>query len=244
MDTKEVLGSLGLGEKEALVYISLLELGEGTVLGVSRKSGVKRPTAYLTLEALESRGFVTRTKRGGKTLFVPQPPRKLVSEMEFRLRELREIMPQLESLSQKGSGKPRVVIYEGKEALDRVYDEVFVIKGELLYIGNLKLFEEAFPRTLKKFHYVSYSPEFSVRGILYDTEEARAYAKVHDNEYQHTKFIPRDFSPFQVDIGIFGQRALLSSIGGKDYFAVSIESEEVANAFRTIFEMIWRSAQA
>ncbi|MBI2054734.1 MAG: hypothetical protein HYT39_01390 [Candidatus Sungbacteria bacterium] len=242
MNTTKTPWVFGLQDKESRLYTSLLELGEATVLGISKKSGIKRPTAYVALQSLEEKGLVTKTVRGKKTFFVPQPPQKLVTEAEFRLKELKEAIPQLESLLQRGMGKPRVMIYQGKEALDRAYDEVFVIRGDMLYMGNLELFKEAFPRTMKKFHYVTYSPEFTVRGILYETEEARAYVKEYDNEYQHTRFISKEFPLFQMDIGIFGDRTLISSIS-KDYFTVNIESEVIANAFRTIFEMMWRSAK-
>lgn len=242
MDTRAVLRNLGLEEKEAGIYLALLELGEASVVRISRKSGVKRPTAYVILESLESKGLVTKIERGKKTLFVSQPPKKLMVEAEFRLQELTEVMPQLESLLQKGSGKPRVMIYEGKEALDRAYDEVFVTKGEMLYMGNVKLFEEAFPRTMKKLQYARPSPEFRIRGLLVESSEAREYAQTHDSEYEHTRFIPKEHAPFNADIGIFGNRTLISSIL-KDYFTVSVESEEIAHAFRVIFEMMWLSAK-
>jgi len=238
----EALNGVGLEDKEIQLYTSLLETGETTVLELAKKSGVKRPTAYVLLPSLEAKGFVTKTVRGKKTFWIAQPPRKLISEAEFRLAELKEVVPQLESLLQKGSDKPRVIIYEGREALDRSYDDVFIIKGEMLYMGNLELFIDAFPRTMKKFQYVRYSPEFTVRGILYETDEAREYVRQNDNDFQRTRFIPKEFVPFQMDIGIFGNRTLISSIK-KDYFTVSIESNEVANAFCTVFEMMWQSAK-
>ena len=242
MELGQAIEGLGLKDKEIAAYTALLELGEGTVLQIAQKAGLKRPTAYLVLQSLEGQGFIAHLTRGKKTLFVPQPPRKLISEAEFRLQELRDAVPQLESLLQKGSGKPRVMIYEGKEALDRAYDEVFVIKGDMLYMGNLKFFQEAFPRTLRKFHYVTYSPSFTVRGLLYDSPEAREYSKAFDHEFQRHRFIPVEFAQFPIDIGIFGNRTLISSIA-KEYFTVSIESEDVARAFRVIFEMMWRSAK-
>src|SRR3989344_1804096 len=166
----EALNGVGLEDKEIQLYTSLLEAGETTVLELAKKSGVKRPAAYVLLPSLEAKGFVTKTVRGKKTFWIAQPPRKLISEAEFRLAELKEVVPQLESLLQKGSDKPRVIIYEGREALDRSYDD-----------------------------------------------------------FQRTRFIPKEFVPFQMDIGIFGNRTLISSIK-KDYFTVSIESNEVANA--------------
>lgn len=237
------LQGLNLEKKESQLYLALLELGEATVLEIAKKSGVKRPTAYLGLQSLEEKGFVTKSKRGTKIFWTPQHPQKLLTEAEFRLKELKEAIPQLESLLQKGNGKPRVVIYEGKERLDQAYDESFVSRGEVLYMSSLELAMDVFPRTFKKINeYVELSPDFRLRELLDESEKSRAYAKQNRRTYHDIRFIPKELSNFKVDLGIFGNRVLVSSVE-KDYFTVSIESEDVAHAFRVIFEMMWRAAQ-
>jgi sugar-specific transcriptional regulator TrmB len=154
MILKETLKNLGLEEKEADIYLALLEVGESSVLEIAKKSGVKRPTAYVVLQALEQKGFISKIIKSKKTLFIPQHPRKLVAEAEIHLKEMREIMPQMESLFRREKGRPRVMIYEGKEELDRAYDEAFIAKGEIVWMGSLKLSQEAFPRTFRKIEYV------------------------------------------------------------------------------------------
>jgi sugar-specific transcriptional regulator TrmB len=158
MTIQNTLQGLGLEEKEARTYLALLELGEGTILEISRKSGIKRPTTYVVLRSLEEKGFVSRILKGKKALYSPQHPKKLITEAEVRLKELREVVPQLESLAGKASNKPRVMIYEGKDRLDQAYDEMFITKGEMLFIGNIALSQEVFPRTFRKYQYKSSSP--------------------------------------------------------------------------------------
>ena len=58
MIEQQVLENLGLSEKEAEIYLALLELGTGTVVEVAKKSGVKRPTAYLVLDELKKMGYI------------------------------------------------------------------------------------------------------------------------------------------------------------------------------------------
>lgn len=242
MNPRDILLGLGLEEKETRIYLAALTLAEASVLEISRKSGVKRPTAYLVLRTLEEKGFISRVIRGKKTFFSPQHPRKLVTEAELRLKEVEEVVPQLESLFHKGAGKPRVLIYEGKEELDRAYDEWFVVKGELAYMGTLKLSVEAFPRTYQKLQYVILSPEFRIRELIDESEEARAYVKNVRGPHREVRLIPQEFLPFEVDIGIFGNRTLITSVR-KEYFTIGIEGDEMARAFRTIFEVMWRTAK-
>ena len=64
MDPKESLKHIGLNEKEIQIYLSLLELGSSTVLAIAKRSGIKRPTAYLVLQSLVEKGFASRIIKG------------------------------------------------------------------------------------------------------------------------------------------------------------------------------------
>lgn len=243
MTIQETLQSLGLEQKEASIYLALLELGETTVLEISKKSGIKRPTVYVVLRSLEQKGFASKLLKESKTLFSPQHPKKLITEAELRMKELQEVVPQLESLLGREEGRPRVKIYEGKEQLDCAYDELFVIKGEGLYMGTLKLSMEVFPRTFRKVGYAPLSPEFSMRELVDESEESRKYAAHVRGPYREVRFIPKELLPFEAEIGVFGNHSLITSVK-KEYFTIDIESKEIANSFRTILEVMWQAAKS
>lgn len=239
MNTTEALKQLGLDDKEASVYTGLLELGEASVLTISKKTGVKRPTAYLVLNALEARGLVSRTIKAGKTLFTAQHPKTILTEAELRVKQLQEVIPQFEAMMRRSDDRPRVKIYEGKEALDRAYDDAFVIKGEQLFMSNMDIVHEVFARTLQKVDYSTLSPEFSIRELVDDSETSKKYAARVSKQYRQVRFLPKGLSPFATDIGIFGNNTIITS-GTKEFFSVRIESEEIASAFRAMFEALWQ----
>ena len=58
-DYLNLLSSIGLQQKEAKVYLALLELEQGTVSKIAKLSGLKRPTIYLILDDLIKNGYVT-----------------------------------------------------------------------------------------------------------------------------------------------------------------------------------------
>ena len=57
MEIQDVLKSIGLDDKEARVYMALLELGTATVHPIANKAEIKRPTTYLILEQLLKKRF-------------------------------------------------------------------------------------------------------------------------------------------------------------------------------------------
>src|SRR3989338_2618344 len=56
---EEALKTIGLTEKEAQVYLSLLELGRGTVSAVARKAVINRTSGYHLLDGLTGKGLAS-----------------------------------------------------------------------------------------------------------------------------------------------------------------------------------------
>ena len=237
----ETLQGLGLNEKEGALYIAFLELGEVRIAKAGARAGLKRPTAYLVVQSLEKKGFVTHTTRGAKHYFSAVHPQKLVTEAELRVREIKGLAPQLEALLYDAGEKPRFSFYEGRELLDKAYDDWFISKGEGLFIGTLEIPAEIFPRTFQKYQHMIFSKDFCLRELLADTEEGRKHAERSRSEFHDLRFIPKEHIPFEVDIGIHGKRVLITSVK-KEFFTVRIESPEISHAFRVMFEMMWQSA--
>lgn len=238
MNLAEVLSHFGLDDKEIALYLGLLEIGESTVLSISKKTGIKRPTAYLVLAALESKGFVSRVLKGKKIFFSPQHPKKIVTEAELRLKEAQDAVPQFEAMLQNKDDRPRVIVYEGRSKLDKAYDEAFLIEGEVVAFSNTALVQELFARTLQKVNYAT-SQKFRTREVLDDSEASRMYAKRWAGPYRHIRIMPKGPVLFETDIAAFGNTTLITS-AKKEFFTVKIESKEIANAFRVLFEAMWQ----
>jgi len=237
MDIKDSLENLGLEEKEVNIYLTLLEVGESSVLEISKRSGVKRPTTYVILQSLEKKGLVTKRFKSKKTLYLPQNPKKLITDAEFNLKQLHEAVPFLESMYKTRKDKPKVLIYEGKDGLDRANDEAFLVKGEVVYMGTLNLSRDIFPRTFRKTDY-ALSENFKIRELIDDSEESRVYSQKVCSDRRQVRFMPKKLLPFEADIAVFGNKTLITSVK-KEYFTLAIESKEIAHAFKSIFELVW-----
>ena len=79
--TKEKLQKLGLSDKEASVYLAMLELGPSVVSDIAKKANINRSTVYVVLEFLKKRGIPSQLihilPNGVDTdLFVPQQRKK------------------------------------------------------------------------------------------------------------------------------------------------------------------------
>lgn len=126
---EKLLERLGLSQKEARVYLALLELGKDTVQNIGKKAKVARPTTYVILEKLLDLGLVSVADENKKTLFVAESPKELEKllkqqeqDFEYRRQELNDQLDQLLAIYNASGSKPIVRYFEGPEglkALDR-----------------------------------------------------------------------------------------------------------------------------
>jgi sugar-specific transcriptional regulator TrmB len=96
---------LGLSNKEARIYVSLLTLGPSPVQRIADQSGIKRVTTYVILESLIGLGLVSQSVKGKKTYLIAEDPANLRRLLEKRERELNEqkhnfeqLLPELQGL--------------------------------------------------------------------------------------------------------------------------------------------------
>ena len=86
----------------------MLELGETTIIPLSRRAGLPRTTFYFLAEKMAKRGFVSQTTRGAHTYLSAASPEKIkelaiLREQEAKTqRELAEkLIPKLLVLSEQ-----------------------------------------------------------------------------------------------------------------------------------------------
>ena len=153
------LKDIGLSEKEAKVYLGMLELGPATVLEISAKAEINRPTTYLQIESLKKRGLVSTQIKGKKQLFMAESPEQLdillereKKILEQKQGELKEILPELESLFRTSDSKPVVRFFEGKEGLMKILEEFLKTKNKpILGIAAIEPKYEIFPDILEDY---------------------------------------------------------------------------------------------
>ncbi len=125
MEIVDVLKTAGLDEKEAQVYLGLLELGTASVQLIASKAGLKRPTTYLILDSLQAKGMVSIIPRAKKALYTAESPEKIIGDLHKKQEMVKRFMPNMLALYNAKVEKPQIQLFEGKEGVLEVYKKVF-----------------------------------------------------------------------------------------------------------------------
>lgn len=239
MNPQEALKSIGLGEKEAAIYLAALELGQETVSQIAKKAGIKRPTAYLILDSLSQKGLINTSSKGKKILYGAESPEKLNSIIAEKQRALKTAMPFLQALNNSHQTKPQIRFYEGQAGVRRIYDEIFAAR-EMRFWGSIKSMEKEFVDVLDWFVKKVKKEKPKVFDLLVGDEAGRVYAKKTASPNYEIRFLPEE-SKINIDSVIFGDKLAFIAFSPNPHGLI-IESEDIVNSFRALWQMAWNGA--
>lgn len=244
------LVEFGLSEKEAKVYLALLELEVASVSEIAKKADINRSSAYVVLESLKKKGLVSVSEDKKIQNYVAISPELLLHEAENRSKKaediknkINNIVSELKALHKDTKHRPKVMVFEGKSGLREVYWDVLKTPGA----KDLRAFADPV-KIFKLF------PDFMDQNIARIKKGIKMYAinpatkesinllkmppRIGQDEFA---LIPKNKFRFSSDIAIYGDKIGLAS--PNELFGIIIENKEIAEMLRNSFELAWQEAK-
>ena len=239
------LKKLNLTEKEAQVYLALLELGPSTPYKIAKRSRLKRPTAYVIAEELVEKGLIVQMTGEKKKLYMARSPETYFEDAEQRLRTAKKALPELMALQKKTSEKPNILYFEGVGGLKQAYDYRLKEMHNKEFVGFFARGTEVDPELSEKvfFPWNEYKKEhhIDVRGFTPDDASLQEYDKFFATKSGEGKILAR-FLPSSVytadsSLEIFDWGVRIVIMESKQ--ALIMESTKFARSMKEIFELLW-----
>ena len=242
------LVKIGLRTKEAKIYLASLELGETTIIPLSKYAGISRTTAYVVTEKMAAKGFLSITRRGAHNYISPAPPEKLrefviIKEQKAKnQREIaEEIIPSLLYLSSEMPNRPKVQYFSGRAGLRAIHEDL-LSSGEVkdYYIGSTQEIE----KTLGKRFIIDWIRRRIKAGIfsygirIKSQEIKEDIYKTSRRMLREIRYAPEGFESPLYTI-IYGNKvAFLTS--KNEGFGLIIESEDFGKTQKSMFDILWK----
>lgn len=241
--------SAGLEEKQALVYLSALRTGGGTITDLARASGVERTGLYLYLDELVQLGLLKPSTTRKRTVYLPSPPEKLLDIIRDREKDIEQVMPILQSMVADVAGQSQVTYYQGKKSVINLYEDYLkIIKRmpagtELRAItrgfANMKAFPDYFPGLIERRARLP----LVVRVIVPESE--RPPKKISEDAINIAKYaLHTPYRKYVVDkyfpastVLIFGDYVVM--IDTENFFGSITKSQGLAKTWESVFEFMW-----
>ncbi len=241
---EKYLQEIGLSDKEALVYLALLQVDNDSVLDLAKKTKINRTTIYPVLESLSKKGLISEIKIDKKVRFQAEPPERLETFVERqkvvldeRASRLKDIVPQLKSVQREIGERPVVKYFEGRDGIISSVEEFFGNQksgsDEQYILFSRDLLEEVFTdKEREKFKNIRKSNNVKANAV-YTYSQGDLPSQSGDSAIR----IDEKKYPITCDIGIYKDQVRISILG-KPLSSILIKSHDFARTFQSLIQFI------
>lgn len=238
----QVLQEIGLPEKAAAIYLTLLHKRRMTVAELARESGIKRATCYEYIDYLLVKGFVLREPVGKRIFYSAVKVQKILANFKKKTALLEASVQEMAQIQDEASNAPRVVFYEGKREIKNIYEDLFKTVGDVYSIFPAERFFENFTED----DYDEFDKSVGAHALkskdLFVAD--KYYKKIKEIRSKNgsagklDKKLPPSFKS-NVDVVIYSDKVALISL--RDLSAVVIENRDIADLLKNMHEFIWKA---
>lgn len=242
-----LLKEANFSDKEVAVYLALLEVGKGSVLDIAKLSKVDRTTTYRILQSFLVMPIAQVFKEGKKTRWAALNPRYLVDYMQKKKKIVQELFPELEALYNLNEEKPKLQYFEGKEGLANLTENMLrevKHRGEILSFSapgaasgyySTKEFEKLALERAKK--------QIMSKILIPSIEGIPGYKPGEDwKNWRHIKIVGPEKFLFKASFNIWNNKVAILTVRSHP-IGVIVESKDVADTLRAIFNIAWEGAE-
>lgn len=242
------LVTYGLSETEAKLYCSCLALEEASVDKLARYADLNRTSTYPVLERLKELGLVSQGKKKKHTVYKAVSPEKLIDLLEEKKETLVSIMPDLKSLLAISRGRPDVSFFEGTEGLKTVLNDILKEAKEIYILGDGENFINLIPGWMEAYVNKRADKNIKVKLIIratpYDLKSIKKLLASNNkvNQLLNVRVLPEIYKIHQGGFDIYNNKVVLYSFEKQNH-AVVIESNVINQVMRTVFNLLWETAE-
>jgi len=241
--------SLGLNEKEGKLYLTLLETGGGFASTLAKRSNFERVNCYHLLENLIKKGLATSIIKNRTRYYNAEPPQKLVNLLEEKYRYGQHVLPELLSITNTLSLKPKIKYYEGIDGIKDILDDTLKTKGELIGYSNVSAIDKNYFGFISDYAHKKIKLGIKTRMIAPSDKKAFSYTKKfypknYPKELLEILFVnPKEFW-FENEITIYDNKVAIISLNPNEMLGILIESPVYAKSQTAIFNLAWLGASS
>ncbi len=242
-DLIRILASAGLTDAQAHLYYAGLKLTSAPASEYAKNTGLNRITAYNMLEEMVRGGTFTLVKKTSGKWYAPIAPEYLAVDARKNADALQRSLPELRSLQGPKEQKPHVRFFEGWEGVRHVYDDTLTAHSEILNFANSAVVRKFWPAYDEEYVAERVKRGVHLRGIAPDDATGKRVHGEDRKKLREIRLVPAKDFDFTNEINIYDSKVAICSFASSPHmFGVIIESREVAETQRQIFEMAWRFA--
>ena len=238
---QNILKDYWFSQKEAIIYITCLELWNTVVSSIARHAWENRITTYSILKDLKNKWIAREITKNNLKYFSVIQADELLKLEEEKVKKLKNIMPELLAISNNLWSKPKVYFYEWFDRVKDLFKEIidywdYMSEPFLTFVGTQDMderFEKFFNEDFLNYRKTQKNP---TKAIIADSESE--YSKYHVDSH-NTLIIDDPIFEMWNEIVIYDNKIAVLSYKKDEIYWLIIESKVLSSWLKSMFNLIW-----
>lgn len=241
----QLIQNLGMNEREADVYLALIELGSLLPQHIARNTGIKRTTLYEIFPEMIKNGWIVETSQGKRRLFQAVPPDRLLAEYERKYKEIKQNITELTEIYRMQGLRPKIEIFEDFDGMKKLYNRTLETKQEVKsFLKPSRYNEKVLDWFLKEYVPNRVKRGVLVKAIMPSDETSEYYAQFRKEHLRESRLVPSAKFNFRIEGMIQGNRVYFANYEkGAPLVGIIIESKQIADTLGALFDLAWEGAE-
>ncbi len=241
------LENQGFNSKDVSVYLDVFRHGQSFASSIALRTGIDRTTVYSVLKRLVKKGVVVEARINDVSSYMPVSPEIFMQEIDHKVEDLLAkkkmaalFAEQMKGLSQVSFEKPDIKIYEGVEAVIKLYERTLVKDSVQKVFTSLKALPDGMKDFLKK-RFIDLKVKRGVlsKVIVSDSNFAAKYRRLDASSNRKTVIVKKQPFDMHAEVILYGKREVAIVDFHKQIYGIVIESETLRKSMETMFDYIW-----
>ncbi|MEK6933232.1 MAG: helix-turn-helix domain-containing protein [Nanoarchaeota archaeon] len=240
-----ILQELGLNEIEIKVYLELLKSESLLASEIASRLNLHRTTSYYILSNLIKKGLVSYIIKSGKKYFIATNPEKLLEIEKEREIKIKSLIPELINLKKPLEKIPLVEVYEGKEGLKTIWEDILksLNKNQEISILATGKTPKLLPYYLPNFHNRRIKQIIKLKIIYNDLEESKKRGKeLAKMKFTQVKYLSKDYLMPSSTL-IYGEKIAFMLWNENKIIGILIYDKDMNKSFQSYFNLLWKIAK-
>ncbi|MFH0912512.1 MAG: helix-turn-helix domain-containing protein [Patescibacteria group bacterium] len=244
------LEAIGLSEKEAKIYITLVKFGTLTLSMLGRHAGLKRGIVYDLTKKLMTKGIVSLFEKDKKLVAQAQPPENLralaeAQEMETKLakKQLEQNIVELKNIYENINLKPNISYLIGDTSIDFLHNDILSDKKTVFLVRSL------YDRIMREdiLYYISKRAKLGILTEITAPKDPNRTDKELLEKHPPSldkkrllirKWLPRGEYDSPIAIQVYGNKLSFINYRENRKMGLLIEDKDIAESIRQILQAL------
>ncbi|MCU1470433.1 MAG: transcriptional regulator, TrmB domain protein [Glaciihabitans sp.] len=245
----EQLLELGLDQREAQFYITVLSLGRTTVAKAALQANVSRTSGYDLARRLVGRGFLQTVEFGDagrkqdriRSELAAADPSSLFADLEKRRALLEDLVPQLRAIQSASAARPKVRYLEGVTGIREALFETLTWPSPIRGIFSMKdLFVVPGEQALEEYIEGRRARGLTLRVVRSTERDIPQGWPTSAGDFRVARHTPSSYVFTMTTV--IGEDAVAVISSRREGFAMIISSSEYAQTQASLFEVLWNAS--